>query len=218
MAFLTHTEDWDFNFKDSSKVISIFKKGETADFRQEFIAAIKKDMECIDYRIEEVGTASLKVMVSGKDNQTALPVGLYVKETDLDDVTDQHEISQDMFRALSLIIQLNYSLLAKIPSCILIDDIGEGLDYDRSKKLIDLIIQKAKKSAVQLIMTTNDRFVMNKTPLEYWSVIKREKNRSIFYNYRNAKERFEEFAYTGLNNFDFFACDFYIHGFETEMQ
>jgi len=58
----------------------------------------------------------------------------------------------------------------------LIDDIGEGLDYERSKKLIDLIIQKAKKYAVQLIMTTNDRFVINKTPLEYWLVIKREKN------------------------------------------
>jgi hypothetical protein len=34
-------------------------------------------------------------------------------------------MSQGMFRVLSLIIQVNYSVLAKKPNCILIDDIGK---------------------------------------------------------------------------------------------
>jgi hypothetical protein len=55
---------------------------------------------------------------------------------------------------------------------------------------------------------------MDKVPLEYWSVIQRLKNKSIFYNDRNAKQNFDDFAFTGLNNFDFYTSEFFIHGFE----
>jgi hypothetical protein len=206
----------DVNLKDSSMAISAFEKGK-AEFGEGFLKMIKEDMKTIDYEIEDVGTNPLKAMVRrmttlGKE----MPVGLSVKERDLNGRTDQAELSQGMFRALSLIIQLNYSLLAKTTSGILIDDIGEGLDYERSKRLIDLLIRKAKESSVQIFMTTNDRFVMNKIPLAYWSVITRENQRSLLYNYRNAKAVFDEFQYTGLNNFDFFASEFYLNGFQTD--
>ncbi len=205
----------DFNLKNSSMAIPAFEKGK-AEFGERFLDMIKEDMKTIDYEIEEVGTGPLKAMVRritafGKE----MPMGLSVKEHDLNGRTDQAELSQGMFRALSLIIQLNYSLLAKATSGILIDDIGEGLDYERSKRLIDLLIRKAEESSVQIFMTTKDRFVMNKIPLAYWSVITREKQRSLFYNYRNAKDVFDEFQYTGLNNFDFFASEFYRSGFQT---
>jgi len=84
--------------------------------------------------------------------------------------------------------------------------------------LIDLIIEKVKKSNVQIIMTTNDRFVMNKVPLEYWSLIQRVPKKSLFFNYQNSKETFEEFKYTGLNNFDFLSTEFYITGFENQTE
>jgi AAA15 family ATPase/GTPase len=123
-------------------------------------------MKKISYHISKINVDTL--------NFFPIPVfGLGVQEVDIEAVTDQKEMSQGMFRALSLLVQLNFSLLSKIPSCILIDDIGEGLDYERSKSLIDLIIEKVKGSSVQVIMTTNDRFVMNNIPLEYWSVIHR---------------------------------------------
>lgn len=141
-------------------------------------------------------------------------IGVSIQEQDIDAITDQREMSQGMFRALSLIIQLNFSLLSKNPSCILIDDIGEGLDYERSKCLIDLIIEKVNGSAFQVIMTTNDRFVMNKVPLEYWSIIHRLPKKSLFYNYQNSKEIFDDFKYTGLSNFDFLSTQFYFEGFE----
>jgi ABC-type antimicrobial peptide transport system ATPase subunit len=118
-------------------------------------------------------------------------------------------MSQGMFRALSIIIHLTYHSMMKTPATILIDDIGEGLDYDRSTKLINLLIELAEKNDnIQLIMSTNDRYVMNKVPFKYWQLIDRKGGECKVYNYQNSKEIFEEFKRTGLNNFDFLATDF----------
>ena len=173
-----------------------------------FEKTILKEMREVSYNIEELKVFDNKVV-----NQFYSHI--YAKEEDVTDFVHQVDLSQGMFRTLSLIIQLNYSLLSKESSCILIDDIGEGLDFERSKALIDLIIKKVENSNVQLIMTTNDRFTMNKVPLKYWSVIERVPKKSIFYNYRNSKEIFDDFKFTGLNNFDFLTSQFYIKGFET---
>ena len=178
---------------------------------EHFAEMIIEDMNCIGYQIKEIDAKKINLKNIGVNI-----VGISAQEADIESITDQTEMSQGMFRALSLLIQLNYSLLNKIPSCILIDDIGEGLDYDRCKNLIDLIIHKVKNSEIQVIMTTNDRFVMNKIPLAYWSVIQRVSKKSLFYNYRNSKEIFDEFKYTGLNNFDFLATEFYLTGFESQ--
>jgi AAA15 family ATPase/GTPase len=113
-----------------------------------------------------------------------------------------------MFRALSILICVDYAVLASRPSCILIDDIGEGLDFDRSCSLIRVLVDRAKSSEIQLVMTTNDRFVMNTVPLENWSVIQRRGGDCNVRNYRNAQKEFDEFKFTGLNNFDFLALDY----------
>jgi hypothetical protein len=89
-----------------------------------------------------------------------------------------------------------------------VDDIGEGLDFERSCLLIDLLRQKAKNSVVQLVMATNDRFVMNKVPLEEWSVLQRTGPLVKVRNYANSKEVFERFKVTGLSNFDLLTTDF----------
>ena len=206
-CFSAVKEDKEADFKDNDNVVEIFIRGKKK-FGDEFINAIIDDMSNISYNINNI-----KV-----DNLTFFPLpvfGLSVKENDIEGVTDQVEMSQGMFRALSLLIQLNYSLLNKIPNCILIDDIGEGLDFDRSKSLVDLIIDKIQYSSTQVIMTTNDRFIMNKIPLEYWSVIHRIPKKSIFYNYTNSKEIFEDFKYTGLSNFNFLSNEYYI-GYENQ--
>jgi hypothetical protein len=71
-----------------------------------------------------------------------------------------------------------------------------------------LLISKAKENDMQLIMTSNDRFVMNEVPLEYWSVMKRQGGTVKIFNHINSRNQFEQFKYLGLNNFDFFASDF----------
>ena len=134
---------------------------------------------------------------------------LCVKEEDRNANLYQTGMSQGMFRALSLLIQITYNTMKGVSSIILIDDIGEGLDFERSSKLIKLLIELAENNDnIQLIMSTNDRFVMNNVPLEYWQVIQRTGGECKIYNYKNSKDIFDEFAYTGLNNFDFLASDF----------
>jgi hypothetical protein len=66
----------------------------------------------------------------------------------------------------------------------------------------------AETNDIQLIMSTNDRFVMNNVPLKYWQVIQRNGGECTVFNKRNSKEKFDDFEYTGLNNFDFLATDF----------
>ena len=192
------------NPRDPDQVIGIYRKGEK-EFGERFKESIKTDMAEIGYLIDDVGTAPpISIIIHGPQPFVAL----YVKESELGDVTDQGDMSQGMFRALSIIIQLNYSNLSGKPSCILIDDIGEGLDFERSCSLIKLLVGKAERSSVQLVMATNDRFVMNTVPLEAWTVLRRVGQKIKVYNHENSRKRFDEFKFTGMNNFDFFALNF----------
>ncbi|MFN6035207.1 MAG: AAA family ATPase, partial [Dolichospermum sp.] len=182
------------DLKDTDKVVDIFISGQKK-LGESFLKAIKLDMLSIGYNISEVETKRpASVLFSDKEDEMPVKLQcLYVQESDLKDKTEQGLISQGMFRVLSLIIQINYSLLAKKPSCILIDDIGEGLDFERSSAMINLLISKAQSCLVQLIMTTNDRFIMNGVPLEYWSVIERQAGLAKLHNIHNSKEIFDDF-------------------------
>jgi energy-coupling factor transporter ATP-binding protein EcfA2 len=197
----------DIDLKNEDEVTGIFFKAKNK-FPESFVQAVVDDMNFIEYHLSAVEIEKLRFPISA--------YGLVAYESDLGHPTDQREMSQGMFRALSLLIQLNYVILERVPSCILIDDIGEGLDFQRSQQLITLILNKFKDSQIQIIMTTNDRFVMNKVPLEYWQAIHRVPKRSLFYNYQNSREIFEEYKYSGLSNFDFLATGFYSTGFQKE--
>jgi hypothetical protein len=54
---------------------------------------------------------------------------------------------------------------------------------------------------------------MNAVDIESWAVIVRDGNKISLFNYENSKEIFEEFKFTGLNNFDFYASEFFKSGF-----
>lgn len=198
------------DFKNYNYVVDIFVLGEH-EIGARFTQAILSDMTKIGYNLSEIGTkvpSFINSDISAADTPGNLPRSLYIKEADLTTVTEQSEISQGMFRALSLFIQINYSLLASKPSCIVIDDIGEGLDYQRSSSIIKILIDKAKTGLVQLIMTTNDEFIMNGVPIEYWSVIERTPGSAKLHNISNSRDKIEEFKFIGLNNFDLFTSEF----------
>lgn len=209
------SEESILNLKDTNLVVKIFSKGEER-FGKEFKESIICDMEKLGYEIDYIDLGTPKGLKFIGPALFPSPQVFILKESDLPGLTEQNELSQGMFRAFSLIIQLNYSQLASIPSCILIDDIGEGLDYDRSSILIKLIIEKAKTSSIQLIMSTNDRFVMNNVSLEYWAITQRVANKTKIYNYENAKNKFDDFELTGLSNFDFFSSGLFKEGVDTE--
>ena len=128
--------------RDVNAIVALFHKG-MKDFPDRFPTAVRDGMNTIGYDISEVG-----VMVP-TDIAVMIPVGnsvepliLYAKEQDLPCPTQQLEMSQGMFRALSVIILLTYAVIASRPSCLIVDDIGEGLDFERSCKLIDLMRQR----------------------------------------------------------------------------
>ncbi|MBK9577500.1 MAG: hypothetical protein IPO40_10515 [Fibrobacteres bacterium] len=57
---------------------------------------------------------------------------------------------------------------------------------------------------------------MNEIDLKYWQVVVREKQIVEFRNYENSTEIFNDFKFTGLNNFDFFMTEFYKNGLSEE--
>ncbi len=191
--------------RDGNAVVGVFRAAER-EFGETFLNIIKEDLGRLDYLVDQVGCAA---PVSLRVNQD-LPgefVGLYVKEHGLPGITDQYTMSQGMFRVLSLLIHVNYFRLKNSATCVLVDDVGEGLDFDRSCKLIALLRSKADEAGVQLIMSSNDRFVMNAVPLEEWSVLQRVGNKVSVRNIENSKDIFEEFKFTGLSNFSFLEMD-----------
>jgi len=194
------------DLKNTDSVVVFLKKGQK-EFGKEFVEEIISDINGIGYNITEIGVRPLLQVLT--PSPMAIPEAIYIKESEHNHVVEQNEISQGLFRALSLFIQLRFSARFGIPSLILIDDIGEGLDYERSTKLISSIIKIAKSSKVQLIMTTNNRFVMNNVPLEYWVVLIRNAGNCRALDYRNSKEMFDNFEMTGLSNFDFFSSKYY---------
>ncbi|MCI0683742.1 MAG: ATP-binding protein [Gemmataceae bacterium] len=193
---------------DVNAVIALFRKG-VKDFPDRFAESVKNDMNRIGYLIEQVGVmAPTDVTVPIPLGAPLEPLILFVKERDLPCLTQQTDMSQGMFRALSVIIHLNYATIAMLPSAVLVDDIGEGLDFERSCKLIDLLRDRAHDTMVQLILSTNDRFVMNEVPLAEWSILRRKAGHVRVLNQENSGAMFEEFRFTGLSNFSLFEMDF----------
>jgi energy-coupling factor transporter ATP-binding protein EcfA2 len=191
--------------KMTEMVVPTFLEGQKR-FPAQFVKCIIRDMHSIGYELTNVFVAP----PFGLGGMPKAVLAIHAKEADLHASTSQNDMSQGMFRALSLIIHINYAFLAESPACILVDDIGEGLDYERSAALVKLLIEKTVGTPTQLIMATNDRFVMNNVPLDYWSIIQREGNVSRVLNRRNSSRLFNQFELTGLNNFDFFSSKYYL--------
>jgi hypothetical protein len=196
----------DFNLHDTIRINELYLRGKK-EFGDGFSDKIIGYMQEIGYDISSLSVDKNPYTAIIEEDQSPLFM-LCVREKDRNANLYQTGMSQGMFRALSLLIQITYNTMRNISSTILIDDIGEGLDFDRSIKLIGLLIDLAEKSNIQLIMSTNDRYVMNKVPFKYWQLIDRKGGECVVYNYQNSKEIFDEFKYTGLNNFDFLATDF----------
>ncbi len=175
-----------------------------------FRESVINDMKEIGYQLEDTGI----VQYSEKNNPAQQDrYAVYTTEEGLEKQVTQRDMSQGMFRAFSVIVRINRYIQEGHHGCVIIDDIGEGLDFSRAKLLVNLLVKKAESSGIQLIMSTNDSFIMNAVSIENWAVLNRDGNKISLYNYENSKEKFEEFKFTGLNNFDFYASEFFKTGF-----
>lgn len=190
---------------DQNAAVDQYHRGFQA-FAKSFDQAILRDLEAVGYSCSSVGTdvAPNLPMIGGN-----LPIMLQVQENELQGPTRQFEMSTGMFRALAIIIHVNFALFSDANMTLLIDDIGEGLDFERSKALVDLLLERCANSRIQLILTSNDRFVMNEVDLAHWHVLDRTAHIVTIKDAHNSSEEFRRFKSLGLSNFDFFSMKAY---------
>jgi energy-coupling factor transporter ATP-binding protein EcfA2 len=193
--------------QDVEQACGYYKDGEKK-YGATFKNAIIADMERIGYPIEDIELRKAQdIVASGPITGDLLNIA--VKEKDLACWTHQISMSQGMYRVVAQLVNVHHSLLSGKPACFMIDDVGEGLDFERSCSLIDVLRERLAGTESQLIMTTNNRFVMNKIPLEEWTVLQRKGSQVHALNFHNSRERFEEFKFTGLSNFSSLETGFF---------
>lgn len=177
---------------------------ENKEYGNKLKEVLLNQMNDLNYNITDIKISEIKDSI----------YGIKIKEKDNFDYISQLEMSQGMFRAFSVLTHSLINVYENKANLIVIDDIGEGLDFERSTKLIELLEKNAKASNSQLIMSTNDRHIMNYIPIKYWQIIVKDKGQIKFYSYEKNKEIFEYFKLTGLSNFDFLSTEFYLQDIE----
>ncbi|MCG7519748.1 AAA family ATPase [Ruegeria sp. Ofav3-42] len=188
-----------------AEVVELMRRG-VEEF-DGFGDAIAADLRTVGYPVTKIGTKKVEKFYP-QDPVPGDLIGLYLREEDLECDVEQFNISSGMFAAIATIVHVNYRLRKNELSCLVADDVGDGLDFERSSKLVTLLIEKSKNEGFQLILASNDRFILNSVPLEHWNVLRRSGHVVKAFNVRNSKEKFEEFEFTGLSNFDLLATDF----------
>ncbi|HLL61208.1 MAG TPA: hypothetical protein VK338_05805 [Candidatus Nitrosocosmicus sp.] len=164
---------------------------------------VKEDFISIGYDIEKITTDALK----------GFPINakiLNITEKGIQFPLSQLELSRGMYTAFALLVNLHFFIQEKANQDItlIIDDLGANLDYERALKLAEVLFKKHAQRNLQIIATSNDRFLINAVDLKYLNILKRENNIVSSFNYLNSKDVFEKFELTGFNNFDLFTSDF----------
>ncbi len=183
-------------FSKSDDFPSMFKK--LNEIGQDLV---RTQFNTIGYQIEKITSITI-----GKSDV------LSIEEKNSLRPVEHYFVSQGMYRSLALIIYLEYLIELKNPAMVIIDDLCEGLDYERASKLGKLVFEKCLNSNIQLIATSNDSFLMDVVDIKYWNVLTREGNVVTALNNKNHPKLFEDFRFTGLSNFDFFSSDYINNG------
>lgn len=113
-------------------------------------------------------------------------------------------LSSGMKSAFSIIALINYYLHKEAPLTLLIDDLGEGLDYERASKLTKLLAEKLKNSNITLVVSSNECYLMDYVDFKSWNILQRKGSIVKAYNYANSKDTFDDLEFSGLSNFDNF--------------
>lgn len=159
---------------------------------------IVKDIQTVGYDIEEI-------IIDKTWNDEYY---FSIKERGIESKIYESWLSQGLMRTIALLVFIEHSLYFNNISTIAIDDLGEGLDYERATKLGKLLVEKLENSNIQFIATSNDSFLMDVVPIKYWNILQRDGNTVRALNYQNSKEQFDKFRMTGLSNFDLFSSDY----------
>ena len=133
---------------------------------------------------------------------------LHVYERGIENPLTPFELSNGMFRVFCVLLYMLYCSTLADARCLIIDDMGEGLDYMRSTRLGKIMFSYCEENHIQLLATSNDSFLMDAVDLQYWNILQRKGGRVYGLNNKNSKELFERFVRTGLSNFDILSSNF----------
>lgn len=188
------TGSW-FNGYNHPLTAIIADMDDLVDAKTEFLSQMKQ----IGYEISEI-----KALDFGSEKK------VYVKEVGVKKPIFDITMSKGMFRALYVVAYLLYFKRNKVgqPAMLLIDDLCEGLDYDRSTRLGKLCFSMCEQLGIQLMASSNDSFLMDVVDLKYWNILRRNSGTVEVINQNSHPEIFDRFEMTGLSNFDLFSSDF----------
>ena len=187
-------DSWFYGYKNRLNDI-VVDMDNTDGAKEEFYATLKE----IDYNITEIRALDFGIQKK-----------VFVKELGLSRPLFDINMSKGMFRTIYIIAFLLYFKRNKLgqPAMLLVDDLCEGLDYNRSTKLGKLCFNMCQQLGIQLMASSNDSFLMDVVDLKYWNILRRVGNKVEIINSYEDPELFEHFEMTGLTNFDLFSSDF----------
>lgn len=159
---------------------------------KEVMSRIVKDVASMGYEVEGLGVKTDQMGF----NELCM---ISIKEKDLVYDILQPHMSDGMFRALSLLIIMEHILSSDSEYTVLVDDINEGLDYDRSSKLLSVLLNKIHGTNVQLILTTNDRNLINSVAIKYINLFERHGSVIKVFNHSNSKGKYGDFILSRLD-------------------
>ena len=131
-----------------------------------------------------------------------------VRERDMQNGLLDFQLSSGMLRVLYILCFLEYIRHTDNYSMLLIDDLGEGLDYSRATHIGEKVFNACENGNLQLIASSNDSFLMDVVDISKWQIVRSKNSKLSVINQTNQPELFEMFRMTGLSNFDLFSSDF----------
>ena len=196
-------EDNNFLFKGSYDFSELFDKLDDEQVKH-LITTLKE----LEYNVTDMKNISID---AGREYKLTR-----IKEAGVNANLFSFSLSNGMYRVIYLLVYMYYISSVKGARCILIDDLGEGLDFDRSSKLSRILFSYCKKNNIQLIVTSNDDFLLNSIPLKYWIILSRKGSVVSSISNSTDPDLFKKFKFTGLNNFDLISSDFIDRFFQKE--
>lgn len=133
---------------------------------------------------------------------------IVVKEKGLLYPIEQRLLSQGMFRVIAIVVYLQYMKMKVLPSLVMVDDVGEGLDYDRAKKLAKYLLDYFKDSEIQAVLTSNHNFFLDQIALKHWLILRKNGTEVTAISAQSHPEAFRKFQLSGLAPFDIFSSNF----------
>lgn len=159
---------------------------------------IKDDINRLGYQVEKLNV----------ENVNGVPK-LFIKEKHLVFDVEQRMLSQGMFRAIAMVVYLYFIKNKGKTSLILIDDLAEGLDFERASKLSKYILESFETYNIQIIITSNHNFFLDQVDIKHWILLKKNGNIVRSIGQITHPEEFREFKLSGLAPFDVFSSDFF---------